>query len=105
MPPYRHPDIVYLHNLLKMMESYMHKQLFLHQKEMYIVVSHSQTVAELQMHWKDYLTNTWCYSRFPFEYNGTTVFTTYVNKVIQFFNIVLSYATPFGDSPFAEVLL
>ena len=42
----------------------MHKQLFLHQHEIYIVVSHSKHVAELQMHWKDYLTDTWCYARF-----------------------------------------
>ena len=36
----------------------MHKQLFLHQHEMYIVVSHGKHVAELQMHWRDYLTDT-----------------------------------------------
>ena len=72
---------------------------------MYIVVSHSKHVAELQMHWKDYLPDTWCYARFPFELNGTTALTIYINKVIKFFNTVLFYATPFGDSPFAEALL
>ena len=87
------------------MESYMHKQLFLHQKEMYIVTSYSQVVAELQIHWKDYLTNTWCYSRFPFEYFGTNAFTMYVNKTIQFFNITLYHAAPLGNSPFADILL
>ena len=56
MPPYRHSDTVYLHNLIRMMEHHMHKQLFLYQHEMYIVVSHSKQAAELQMHWKDYLT-------------------------------------------------
>ena len=105
MPSYRHADIVYLHNLLKMMESYMHKQLFLCKKEMYIVTSYSQAVVELQVHWKDYLTDTWCYFRFPFEYFGTNAFTTYVNKVIQFFNITLYHAAPLGEAPFTEVLL
>ena len=56
MPLYRHSDTVYLHNLIKMMQHHMHKQLFLHQCEVYIVVSNSKQVAELQMHWKDYLT-------------------------------------------------
>ena len=55
MPLYRHPDTVYLHNLIKVMEHHMHKQLFLHQCEMYIVVSHSKQVAELQMHWNFFL--------------------------------------------------
>ena len=105
MPPYRHADILYLQNLLKMMESYMHKELLLHHKEMYIVTAYSQAAAELQLHWRDYLTDVWCYSRFPFEYFGTTAFTLYVNKVIQFFNITLYHAAPLGDSPFADVLL
>ena len=39
MPPYRHSDNVYLYNVVKMMEQQMHKQLFLHQHEMYITVS------------------------------------------------------------------
>ena len=47
MPPYRHSDTVYLHNLIKIMEHHIHKQLFLHQCEMYIVVSHDKHVAEL----------------------------------------------------------
>ena len=72
MPPYRHSDTVYLHNLIKIMKHHMHKQLFLYQCEMYIVVSHGKHVAELQMHWKDYLTDTWCYTRFPFEISSTT---------------------------------
>ena len=105
MPPYRLSDTVYLHNLIKIMEHHMYKQLFLHQCEMYIVVSHSKHVAELQMHWKDYLTDTWCYTRFPFEFNGTNALTIYINKIVKFFNTVLFYATPFGDSPFAEALL
>ena len=105
MPPYRHSDTVYLQNLIKIMEHYMHKQLFLHQREMYIVVSHGRHVAELQIHWRDYLTDTWCYTRFPFEFNGTTSLTIYINKIVKFFNIVLFYATPFGNSPFAEALL
>ena len=50
MPPYRHSDTVYLHNLIKMMKHHMHTQLLLH--EMYIVVSHSKQVAELQIHWR-----------------------------------------------------
>ena len=40
------------------MEQLMHKQLFLHQREMYITVSYNSDIAELQMHWQDYLTNT-----------------------------------------------
>ena len=83
----------------------MHKQLFLHQHEMFIVVSHGKHVAKLQMHWKDYLTDTWCYTRFPFEISSTTDLTLYINKVIKFFNTILFYATPFGDSPSAEALL
>ena len=105
MPPYRHSDTVYLQHLIKIMEHHIYKQLFLHQHEMYIVVSHGRHVAELQMHWRDYLTDTWCYTRFPFEFNGTTSFTIYINKVIKFFNIILFYANPFGNSPFAEALL
>ena len=59
MPPYRHSDTVYLQSLkFNIMEHHMHKQFFLHQREMYIVVSHGRHVAELQMHWRDYLTNT-----------------------------------------------
>ena len=83
----------------------MHKQLFLHECEMYITVSYSRDFAELQLSWQDYLTNTWCFARFPFEFTGTTALCIFVNKVIKFFNIVLYYATPFGDSPFAEALL
>ena len=83
----------------------MHKQLFLHQREMYNVASHGKHVAELQMHWKDYLRDTWCYTRFPFEFNGTTALTIYINKIVKFCNTVLFYATPFGDSSFAEALL
>ena len=83
----------------------MQKQLFLHQCKMYIVVSHGKHVAELQMHRKDYLTDTWCYTRFPFEFNGTAALAIYINKIVKFFNTVLFYATPFGDSPFAEALL
>ena len=82
----------------------MHKQFFLHQCEMYIVVSHGKHVAELQIHWKDYLTDTWCYTRFPFEFHGTTALTIYI-KIVKFFNTILFYATPFGDSAFAEALL
>ena len=83
----------------------MHKQLFLHQHEMHIVVSHGKHVAELQMHWRDYLTDTWCYTRFPFKISSTTALTLYINKIVKFFNTILFYATPFGDSPFAEALL
>ena len=105
MPPCRHSDNVYLCKIIKMMEQHMHAQLFLHQPEMYFAVSYNSNIAELQMHWQDYLTNTWCYAKFPFEYIGTTALSIYVNKVIKFFNTVLYCATPFGDSPFAEVLL
>ena len=87
------------------MEHHMHTQMFIHQREMYTVVSHGRHIAELQIHWKDYLTDTWCYTRFPFEFKGTTSFTIYINKIIRFFNTVLYYATPFGNSPFAEALL
>ena len=104
MPPYRYSDNVYLYNIVKMMEQHMHKQLFLHQCEMYITVSHNRDLAELQTSWQDYLTNTWCYAKFPFEFTGTTALCIYVNKVIKFFNTMLYFATPFGDSPFAEVL-
>ena len=85
MPPYKHSDIVYLQKVIKMMEQYMYKQLFLHQREMYIVVSHSKQAVELQMHWRDYLTDAWCYSRFPFEFNGTTGFIFYINIIIKKF--------------------
>ena len=64
MPPYRYSDNVYLYNIIKMMEQHMHKQLFLHQREMYITVTHNRDIAELQMSWQDYLTNTWCYARY-----------------------------------------
>ena len=105
MPPYRCSDTVYLQQLIKIIEHHMHTQMFLHQREMYIVVSHGRHVAELQIHWRDYLADTWCYTRFPFEFNSTTSLTIYINKIIKFFNTVLFYATPFGDSPFAETLL
>ena len=105
MPSYRQLDTVNLQNLLQMMENYMHTELLLHHKEMYIVTAYSQATAELQLHWRDYLTNIWCYSKFPLEYSGTTGFTLYVNKIIQFFNIALYHAAPLGDSPFADVLL
>ena len=105
MPPYRYSDNVYLHNIIKMMEQHVHKQLFLHQHGMYITVSYNRDLAELQMSWQDYLTNRWCYAKFPFEFNGTSALCTHVNNIIKFFNTVLYYATPFGDSPFAETLL
>ena len=98
MPPYRH-------NVIKMMEQHMHKQLFRHQCKMYITISYNKDFAELQMSWHDYLSNGWCYAKFPFEFNGTTALCIYINKIIKFFNTVLYFATPFGDSPFAEVLL
>ena len=84
MPPYRHSDNVYLYNVIKMMEQHMHKQLFCHQCKMYITVSYNRDFA---------------------EFNGTTALCIYVNKIIKFFNTVLYYATPFGDSPFAEVVI
>ena len=87
------------------MEQHMHKQLFQHQHEMYITVSYGRDLAELQMSWHDYLSNQWCYAKFPFVFEGTTALCIYVNKIIKFFNRALYYATPFGDSPFAEVLL
>ena len=34
-----------------MMEQHMHKQLFQHQREMYISVSYGKDLAELQMSW------------------------------------------------------
>ena len=105
MPPYRYSDTIYLQWLIKIMEHHMHMQMFIHQREMYIVVSHGRHIPELQIHWKDYLTDTWCYTRFPFEFKGTTSLTIYINKIIKFFHTVLYYATPFGDSPFAEALL
>ena len=105
MPPYRHYDNVYLYNVVKMMEQHMHKQLFLNQRKMYITVSYNRDFAELQMSWHDYLINPWCYAKLPFEFNGTTALCIHVNKIIKFFNTVLYYATPFGDSPFAEFLL
>ena len=58
MPPYRHSDNMYLYNIIRMMEQHMHKQLFLHQCEIYITVLHNSDIAELQMSWQDYLTNT-----------------------------------------------
>ena len=88
-----------------MMEQHMHKQLFIHQCEMYITVSYNRDLAELQMSWQDYSTNRWCYAKFPFEFTGTTALSIYVNNVIKFFNALLYSANPFGDSPFAEALL
>ena len=105
MPPYRHSDNVHLCNIIKMMGQHMHKQLFLHQHEIYIIVSHGRDATELQMHWQDYLTNTWCYDRFPFEFIGTNALSIYVNQVIKFFDITLHHATPFGDLPFSKALL
>ena len=105
MPSYKHSDNLYLYNIIRMMEQHVHKQLFLHQCEMYITVLHNRDIAELQMSWQDYLTNTWCYAGFPFEFTGSTALCIYVNKILKFFNTVLYYATPFGDSPFAEALL
>ena len=96
---------MYLYNIIRMMEQHMHKQLFLHQCEMYITILHNRDITELQMSWQDYLTNTWCYARFPFEFTRTTALCIYFNKVIKSFNTVLYYVTPFGDSPFAEALL
>ena len=93
MPPYKYSDNVYLYNIIKMMEQHMHKQLFLHQHEMYITVSQNRDFAELQLSWQDYLTNTWCYATFPFKFTGTTALCIYVNNVIKFFNTVLYYAT------------
>ena len=104
MLPYRYSDNVYLYNVVKMMEQHVHKQLFLHQCKMCITVPYNREFAELQMSLHDYLTNRWCYAKFPFEFNGTIALCIYVNKIIKFFNTVLYYATPFGDSPFAEVL-
>ena len=80
MPPYRHSDKIYLYNVVKMMEQHGHKQLFLHQCEMYITVSYNRDFTELQMSWHDHLTNRWCYAKFPFEFNGTTALYMYVNK-------------------------
>ena len=88
-----------------MIEQHMHKQLFLPQCEMYITVSYNIDIAELQMSWQDYLTNRWCYAKFPFEFKGTNALCIYVNNVINLFNTVLYYETPIGDSPFAEALL
>ena len=105
MPPYRHSDNVYIYNVIKMMEQHMHKQLLRHQHEMDITVSYNRDFVELQMSWHDYLSNRWCYAKFPFEINGTTALCIYVNKIIKFFNTVVYYATAFGDSPFAEILL
>ena len=105
MPPYRYSDTVYLQRLIKIMEHHMHTQMLIRQREMYIVVSHGRHIAELQIHWKDYLTDSWCDTRFPFEFKGTTSLTISVNKIIKFFNTVLYYAAPFGGSPFAEALL
>ena len=51
MPPYKYSDNVYLHNIVKMKEQHMHKQLFLHQHEMYITVSYNRDLVELQMSW------------------------------------------------------
>ena len=41
MSPYRYYDTVYLHNIIKMMEQHMNKQMFLHQRKMYITVSYN----------------------------------------------------------------
>ena len=71
---------------------------------MYITVSYGRDLAELQMSWHDYLSNQWCYAKFPLNSMEPLPY-VYVNKIIKFFNTVLYYATPFGDSPFAEVLL
>ena len=49
--------IMYIYNVIKMMEQHMHKQLFQHQCEMYITASYSRDFAELQMSWNDYLSN------------------------------------------------
>ena len=105
MPPYKYSDNVYLYNIIKMIEQNMHKQLLLHQCEIYITVSQNRDCVELQLSRQDYLTNTWRYARFAFEFTGTTALCIYVNNVIKFFNTILYYATPFGDSPFAEALL
>ena len=84
MPPYKHYDNVYLYNIIKMMEQHMHKQLFQNQCEMYITVSYGRDLAELQMSWHDYLSNEWCYAKFPFVYKGTTALCIHVTKIINF---------------------
>ena len=71
------------------MEHHMHMQMFIHQREMYIMVSNGRHITELQIHWKDYLTDTWCYTRFPFEFKGTTSFTIYINKIIRFLSYTM----------------
>ena len=38
----RHSDSMYLHNIIRMMEQHLHKQLYLHQHEMYITVLHNR---------------------------------------------------------------
>ena len=53
------------------MHKHMHKQLFQDQCEMYITVSYGRDLAELQMSWHDYLSNQWCYAKFPFVFEGT----------------------------------
>ena len=109
MHPYKHYDNIYLSNIIKMMEQHMHKQLFQYQCEMYITVSYGRNLAELQMSWHNYLSNQWCYAKFPFVFEGTNALYIYiyiyVTKIIKYFNKALYYATPFGESPFAEVLL
>ena len=57
MPPYKHHDNIYLYNVVKMMEQHMQKQLFQHQRKMYITVSYNRDFPELQMSWHDYLSN------------------------------------------------
>ena len=59
----------------------------------------------LQKSWHDYLSNQWCYAKFPLIFEGTNALYIYVTKIIKYFNKALYYATPFGESPFAEVLL
>ena len=78
MPPYKHYDNIYLSNIIKMMKQHMHKQLFQHQCEMYITVSYGRDLAELQMSWHDYLSNQWCYAKFPFVFEGTTALYIYM---------------------------
>ena len=67
--------------------------------EVFPAIKFKKEQQEPRKSWHDYLTKMWCYARFPFESSGIT------NKVIKFFNTVLYYATPFGDSPFLDVLL
>ena len=78
MPPYKHYDNIYLSNIIKMMEQHMHKQLFRNQREMYITVFYGRDLAELQMSWHDYLSNQWCYAKFPFVFKGTNALYIYI---------------------------